>query len=288
LLVTIAELGVVPETEVRPRLQRPTSVLLACIPILSSLSACALCAVSGDWYCFSMILLGIVSNGVSCLVMGSGNLTFTHPKAAGGSPKADGIIKDDKKTVILLGDEGAVNSVTRGTFSLQFESGSTARNMTLCSLLLHLQAIAQLLLIPQGKLPGQIMFLTTFMVSWIYNSYLSSLDVEEIQRKTFMKMLGSPEIKQYKLPNRTSMAVFVLLVLRPRDAKKVLDDLLPNDTNTWKIWKQVVLNKLEKKTDLEFDASDYVGVEEGEKQLLETLFGDAKAAHKGYLGTGFV
>jgi len=104
-----------------------------------------------------------------------------------------------------------------------------------------------------------------------------------------MNMLGNPETRKYQLPNRTSMAVFVLLVLRPRDPKKALDNLLPNHTNTWKIWKRVVLDKVEERANLEFGASDYVGVEEGgERQLLQTLFGDATAAYKGYLGTGFV
>jgi len=117
--VTIAKFGDEPKYKMNPVLSQPT-IHLAAIPILSSLITCVVCGVYEDWYCFSMILLGIITSGLSCFVIGSAKLYFTHPKPAPGSPKGDGIMEGSGEMVILLGDEGAVSSVTRGEFSLVF------------------------------------------------------------------------------------------------------------------------------------------------------------------------
>jgi hypothetical protein len=282
-MVTIAELMTIPNTSLRPTLSRPNTYLLAAIPMISSLCACVVCGVYRDWYCFSMILLGIVVNGLACLVIGSADLTFTHPEPARGSPKGDGMMKGDREIVILLGEEGAVNSVTRGEFSLQFADKPDHKNVGRCSLLLIVQFLAQLLLIPQGTLFGQIMFLSTLAVSWGYNSYLSSADRVKIQRRILVeKVLGKIKMTKYKLGTRTTMAVFVLLVLRPPHPEKILNGLLPNDTKTWRIWKKAVLDKLEGKVELYFDESDYDGVDEQERSLLENLYDDAEAAYDGF------
>jgi hypothetical protein len=281
--LTIAELKTVPDYKLSPKLPRPATILLASIPILTSLCTCVLCGVYGDWYCFSMILLGIVTSGLSCLVIGSADLRFSHPEPANGSPRGDGLMKGDNEMVILLGEEGAVNSVTRGEFSLVFSDSPMHKNVGRCSLLLVLQFLAQLLLIPQGTLFGQIMFLASLAVSWAYNSYLSSFDRERIQRKMLKEVvLDNPKLTKYKLGTRTTMAVFVLLVLQPPNPAKFLNDLLPNDTKTWTIWKQAVLNRIEGNGELYFFPGDYEGVDEKERPLLETLYNDATAAYNGF------
>ena len=76
---------------------------------------------------------------MACFVIGSADFYSTHPKRAPGRP-----------IVILPRVERAVNSRTH--------------------------FVAQLLLIPQGSLFGHIMFLVSFAVSWVDNSYLSSTD----------------------------------------------------------------------------------------------------------------
>jgi hypothetical protein len=282
--VTIAKLGGEPEYKMNPVLPQPATIHLAIIPIFSSLVTCALCGVYEDWYCFSMILLGIITSGLSCLVIGSAKLYFTHPKPAPGSPKGDGIMTGGKEMVILLGVEGAVNSVTRGEFSLVFADSPDHGNVGLCSLLLVLQFVAQLLLIPQGSLFGQIMFVTSLAVSWAYNSYLSSSDREKIQRRILReKILPDMQLTKYRLGTRTTMVVFVLLVLRCSNPEKLLNNLLPNDTNTWNIWKRVVLEKVKGNKPLSFDEGDYEGVDAHERQLLENLYKDAEAAYNGFL-----
>jgi len=280
--VTIAKFGDEPEYKMNPVLPPPT-IYLAAIPILSSLITCVVCGVYEDWYCFAMILLGIITSGLSCFVIGSAKLYFTHPKPAPGSPKGDGIMEGSGEMVILLGDEGAVNSVTRGEFSLIFADRPNHRNVGRCSLLLILQFVAQLLLIPQGTLFGQIMFVASLGVSWMYNSYLASSDREQIQRRMLREKVLDMKLTKYKLGTRTTMVTFVLLVLRSSDPEKLLNKLLPNDTNTWNIWKRVVLEKLKGNKPLSFDEDDFEGVDASERVMLENLFGDAEAAYNGFL-----
>ncbi|EGO02237.1 hypothetical protein SERLA73DRAFT_133146, partial [Serpula lacrymans var. lacrymans S7.3] len=120
-----------------------------------SWGTCAVCAIFGDWWCFSMILLGIVANGLACFVIGSGTFTFVRPKSAVGAPPGDGLLVIDKGMVVLRGDEDAVNTITRGRFSLRYSNEPEYHSVGLCSMLLTVQFLAQLLLIPQGTLFGQ-------------------------------------------------------------------------------------------------------------------------------------
>ncbi|KIK21852.1 hypothetical protein PISMIDRAFT_62610, partial [Pisolithus microcarpus 441] len=126
--------------------------------IVVSVVACVMCGLVNDWYSFTMILLGIIVSGISCYVIGSGTFFFTHPEPAEGSPPGDGILSSDQEIVVLRGEEGAVNSITRGGFSLRFRSEPHYEDIGWCSVLLMIQFVAQLLLIPQGTLFGQLMF----------------------------------------------------------------------------------------------------------------------------------
>lgn len=65
VIVTIAKLGCEPAIEMNPQLPQPTTIHLVFIPMLTSLATCTLCGLYGDWYCFAMILLGIITSGLS-------------------------------------------------------------------------------------------------------------------------------------------------------------------------------------------------------------------------------
>ena len=163
--VTIATFRRYPEFNTVQALPRP-STILASIVIISSLAACILCGV----YARRLVLLlhGIISNGLSSLVIGSVTISFNHPKPTAGAPKGDEMMKHDKGVVILLGVEESVSLVSGVEFGLEFAGGAD-RNVGLCSLLMITQFLAQLLLIPQGSLFGQIMFVASLAVSWMYN-----------------------------------------------------------------------------------------------------------------------
>ncbi|KAJ8585758.1 hypothetical protein M405DRAFT_824370 [Rhizopogon salebrosus TDB-379] len=284
--VTIVDLHHVPAATLQPaQFTRSTSVF-AFIPIAVSIGTCVMCAFFQDWYSSSMILLGMLASGISSFVIGSGKLTFFHPIPAPGAPRGDGLLLTDNDVIVLLGEEGAVNSITRGKFSLNFSSEREYKNIGLCSLLLTTQFVAQLLLIPQGTLFGQVMFVTSLAVSWAYNSWLSSLDKEEIQRRMLLDVvLNKPSMTKYMLGTRTTMAIFVLLALNPSsDPGRVLDDMLPNDTRVWKKWKSIILSKLKNGEKMHFNIADWDDehVDAKESTLLKTLLGDAQAAYDGY------
>ncbi|KAG0702437.1 hypothetical protein DFH29DRAFT_502260 [Suillus ampliporus] len=278
---------------------------LAGIPISASLTACALCAYNHDWYCFAMILLGIMSNGVTCLVVGSASVVLKGVKPATGAPCGDGMLVDDRSShiVILKGAEKDVNGVTKGSFCLEYlprvwmkkrspndtlgscsstgqlESMSTSsdpenasqkegtkndegapelkeyREIGLCGILLGMQSLLQLLLIPQGTLFGQMMFLSSFIISWVYNLYLSSLDKEKVQQRLLFETLqvGDHDMSRFELGTRTTTAVFATLLLRPStrpgpasfDAVKLLKRFLPNETVVWNKWREHVGKHIE-------------------------------------------
>lgn len=304
--VTIVDLQTVPECTMRPPPLSTNASVIAAIPMLASIAACVLCGVFEDWYSFSMILLGIICSGISCFVIGSGELEFSHPKHAQGSPKGDGVLMDENEVVVLLGTEGAVNSVTRGKFSLKFDKWFHSlrpknkepkfRSIGFCSLLLIAQFLAQLLLIPQGELFGQIMFLGSLGVSWGYNLYLSSLDKEVIQRQILKDhVLRAPKMKRYTLGTRTTMAVFLALMYdkhrespitdtserRKERLMQYLSDIIPNETAAWSTWRNSVADRISLGQKLSFDETDWNGAG-GDVQLLEFLYGDANTAQEAF------
>ncbi|KAI0637289.1 hypothetical protein C8Q77DRAFT_1155133 [Trametes polyzona] len=308
--VTIANLRHEPLPEETPRQDRDLTSILASVPILTSVGACVGCAIIRDWYCFASILLGIFSSGLSCFVIGMGVLKFSHPPPANGAPDGDGVLESDGTNLIIMkGKEAAVNAVTRGQFTLDYASKPEYRNIGICSTLLTLQFVAQLLLIPQSTLHGQLFFLATLACSWAYNSYLSSLDRENIQRaivRDQVLRIKPGQLEKYELGTRTAMVTFALLLLAPADGdalRRVLNDLLPNNTDVWKLWKEEVLQNI----DVGFregapqgftftfsdPPSDLSWVQDRKKlDLLAILRGDARAASAMYaiyrLGRGRV
>ncbi|KAG8805076.1 hypothetical protein FRC18_006895, partial [Serendipita sp. 400] len=242
------------------RLDKPGKAWLAAAPILASAGTAATCAYFRDWYCFSMILLGMLSSGVACYAAGRGTLAFRQPKPSARSPPGNGVLYSGDKFVVLVGDEESVSAVTRGRFSLSYGEGSQHHRMGFSSLLLTIQFLLQLLLIPQGTLFGQLMFLVTFICSWVYNCYLSSIDKEEVQRSILMAKIlkiEGPGVRRYTFTKRTTAVVFLLLVLQARDKEAMLNELLPNNTKIWKTWKDQVLKQLGEKKEIENPANDW-------------------------------
>lgn len=223
--VTIVNLTHTPLFEKFLNSQDSHSHWLALMPISVSVATSIACGLARDWYILSMIVFGMLASGISCAVLGCGKLKFVHPKPADGCPAGDGILYSDTGIILLKGKEGAVNSITRGTFQLVFDKltlgklsisyGPTCVPIGICSLLLLIQFIVQLLLVPQGHVFGQTMFTVSLAASWGYNMWLSSIDKEMVQRNILNDdILEKPEVIKFTLGTRTSMTVFVLLASR--------------------------------------------------------------------------
>ncbi|KAI6042769.1 hypothetical protein EDC04DRAFT_2656640 [Pisolithus marmoratus] len=138
-----------------------------------------------------------------------------------------------------------------------------------------IQFIAQLLLIPQGTLFGQMMFVTPLAVSWGYNLWLDTL---------MKNVLREPRLTKYVLGSRTSMVVFVLLILPPEEPDKIMNSLLPNDTRTWRKWKDAVIDRIQAAEGFDSEQADWDddSFTEKDRRLLSTLFRDARDAYEGF------
>ena len=305
-------------------------IVYALIAIFSSVVTCLMCALVHDWFSFSMILIGIISNGWATTVIGKGRLAIdsvTMP--ARGAPPGHGILMGKHGVVVIKGKERDVNAITKGHFDLMTDSQQqdkgqekeqekekekepkkprdeekgTVRSyhaIGICSLVLLVQFLAQLLLVPQGTLFGQIMFLISLGVSWGYNSYLSSLEKEKIQIQILFRKLGDPKMLRFRTSTRTMMTVFVCLLLfhgvEPSSPKvdrtnrdRILKKCISNETPVWLRWREKVINQL-LNIDEGSQSSPYLAEDDADKEqftpeeggLLKQLLGDADAAFKGY------
>ncbi|KAG0702439.1 hypothetical protein DFH29DRAFT_1079523 [Suillus ampliporus] len=322
---------------------------VAIIPIAVSFTACALCGWTYDWFCFSMILLGVVSGGLSTLAIGSACLKLEGVKSAPTAPPGDGMLMDGDDIVILLGIEQNVATITRGKFILEYEPWVRKRSrrekrkrsvlgdgmelnrrsdaeaglqdspldpspmrddvpirdeyaaIGLCSFLLVIQLLGQLLLIPQGTFFGQIMFLSSFATSWAYSLYLSSIDKEHIQQELLLKVLDLDEqhMQTYSLGTRTTAAVFACLMLQPPgvgadkwgsvgfDPEGIIRNFIPNDTPVWSTWRKKVLDVMRERLRsrepchylLEVSEKEAEEFKKNEQDLLEKLLQDAHTAY---------
>lgn len=320
---------------------------VALFPIATSVATCILCAWGDDWYCFSLILLGILVNGISCFVIGSASIVLQSAASSKNAPPGDGMLMDGNHVIVVLGKEKNVLAITQGKFQLEYEpwvrarmrkrrnrgivgdgihnvhhwfgrkdaeSGSEIQSdedaeihneyaaIGLCSLLLVIQFLTQLLLIPQGKLFGQVMFLTSFAVSWAYNLFLSSMDKEYLQEERLVHALNLTEdhMKTYKLGTRTAAAVFACLTLQPDcehgewenrgfKPQEILRQFIPNETHVWAVWRDQVLEQMRSSKsslelfDLQACGNRIAAFNDADKNLLSDLLSDARTAYQQYL-----
>ncbi|KAG1836233.1 hypothetical protein F4604DRAFT_1602921 [Suillus subluteus] len=289
--------------------------LVAILPIAVSFTACALCGWTRDWFCFSMILLGMVSSSIFSVVIGSACLKLQGITSAATALTGDGMLMDGNNIVLLLGKEGDVATIMRGRFILKYDPWfqmldeepmpvtDEYATIGLCSLLLVIQFLVQLLLIPQGTLFSQLMFLSSFTALWVYNLYLSLINKEYIQEKMILEELGLEEncMLTCNLGSRPTAAVFACLMLQPPGVcveseledlgfkpERIICNFILNDTPVWITWSKKVLDVMRKRDSSSQDACHrLLKMSEEEKEdfgenkgrLLRELLEDAKIAY---------
>ena len=176
------------------------------------------------------------------------------------------------------GDVGKEDDAKREPDSAPEGGAPNSLLIGLSGILLVVQFFAQLLLIPQVGLFGQVMFLLTVAASWGYNVLISSIDREDMQvrilrsddildlpkkPKANAKATGGSSsveggepglgrgwesVRKFEFGTWTAMAIFACLALRSKAAtplplkssSKILDALIPNDTDVWARWKEMV------------------------------------------------
>lgn len=290
-----------------------THALSGLIPITISVATCVVCALVYDWYSFSMILLGMVSSGLATLVSGRGRLVMKKSVRNSVTDPPPGILLGEDSVVVIKGEEGGVNAITRARFELDTELDTKNRFRrglhqsysamgVVCLFLFTTQFILQLLLVPKGTLFGQIMFIISLIASWMYNYYLSSFDTEKIQAKLLFKTLGSPQMHRFCVGTRMTMAVLVCLLLfddvadfsvqEGQDRRLgILHACLPQVNATrgvWKKWMDKAVEQLMCPDDMSLsrliidDKGEDASLSETERALLFTLLGDARAAFEWY------
>ncbi|KAF9555276.1 hypothetical protein CPC08DRAFT_643069, partial [Agrocybe pediades] len=226
-----------------PPVHRSSFNPIGIVPILVSIGAAVICGVFGDWWSFSMIVTGILANGISCAVIGLGVLKVKGPTSSRHSPPGDGIFfasAGSRRVIVLKGSERIVSTLVAGQYFLHYK-GQSHHDIGFCSVALTIQFLVQLFLMPQGRLFGQIMFLATFAVSWLYNAYLASVDREGLQKHILVSaLLKDPTTWTIRVPRYTTLAVLAAMILQTADTRPILDAFIPSNTKVWSLVKGTV------------------------------------------------
>jgi hypothetical protein len=232
------------------------------VPTIATLAFAIAAGIARDRFCCAMIVLGALCNGVSCWIIGSGILELHCPEPSTGSPPGDGVLVAARDIIILEGSEHIVSHVIRGRFQLQYESAPKYMDIGFCSFLLTAQFIVQLFLVPQGVLFGQIMFLSTFVVSWGFNAYLASVDRDTLQTNVLLQALGKPKFTKFSFDKWYTAAAFTACYLH----SDILEELVPNKTPAWDICRRLTREAISR----DCDPTKLLQSEQG-KAALESL-----------------
>ncbi|KAI0653199.1 hypothetical protein C8Q70DRAFT_646423 [Cubamyces menziesii] len=291
--VTIVRLQREPQALDYPRVPHTHSKWLSAIPMLATLSTSVVCGFYRDWFIAFVVLFSALCHGLACLVMGNATFTYQHHIPHQTACFASGWLEAPKTFVVLRGTETAVAPITRGRFSLRFEHSKERYYITLCSVLLGLQFLSQLLFVPQGKLFGQTMFIASLVASWASHRLILARGKESIQRRILMAdVLGGPQLERYRFGTRTAAAVFTVFALREAigvDVEARLKALLPTDTPVWQLWHATVAHKIAQGQPLCFEKEEQWEWQEmhglstkDESALFTEILGDAETAYDAY------
>ena len=177
------------------------------------------------------------------LVLGQGELYLDLRKPPKESPPGDGFLWDSKKIILLQGTERIVSTILLSEFRLEYSKDPKYHKIGYCSILLFTQFLFQLFLVPQGKLVGQILFISTLAMSWICNGYLASFDYEELQTELLFRLIGrKPVFYKFAFAKWSAAVAFTMAYFDFKDTEPrgILDELVPNNTPSWNLWKDCI------------------------------------------------
>ncbi len=261
----------------------------------ASFAMCIVCGLARDWWCFASILTGIFAGGVIRvpLMETQARMEVTSPECGPNPPKGterkeEGLLLHERGVILLRQCKHAelrLVDLARGRFRLELSADDRkVFKYGLCALVI--QFLTQLVLIPQGTLFGQLMFVSSLGLSAVYNVYLA-MQQDDLQTDYLLDLCGLDEssFKQTTMRSKAGMAVFACLALRHQPLyapRKLLDELVTTNGAVWSSWKELVARKLENDEPMEFsqEGESVEGLDEAEKASLAELLKDAEDAYR--------
>ena len=159
--------------------------------------------------------------------------------------------------IVLKRPEMAITTITCGQFELQYGSGQHYHHFGISSCILTIQFLAQLLLVSRGTISGQIMFITSLSCSRLYNSYISTLNLERPVSCPLAKVSLAPQLPFRDILFRHTDLSKPLLsarsCLRVKKRERSVDQTLlkntiakffPNNSASCCKWKDIVLQEI--------------------------------------------
>lgn len=244
-----------------------------------------------DYFCCIALGTGILCNGLAALVYGSATLKVIMPSVGSDAVPGDGILVRGNDIIILQGPESKIATITRGRYELKYPDEAPYHRIGLVSMLLTFQAFSQIILLPVATLKGQIIFLATFALSWLYNAYLASVDRDKLQYSALRRVLGLGKASSFernafqKWASVVAASTFTLKPIRP-DAW--IAKMIPNSTPVWDMWRECVLHAIEleaneKTPTFDLPKHGLQGWSELDKIQLKTQLDSAKIGYEWYL-----
>ncbi|CAO3690990.1 unnamed protein product [Umbelopsis ramanniana] len=170
-----------------------------------------------------------------------------HKVSSNDTPPGHGIFAHDTENtfIAVFGTEDSVNDIAKTKLQVSRtnskpEGTNNADNTYLelwtgmACMSMQLLFLAQILITPQGKLAGQIIFLLSLLVGWIANACYSYIDVTEAQRQVVQNTTKADHVLTLQ-GDRTQVLLLLAFLagLHGDDFKEIYTNLLAKSAD-WK------------------------------------------------------
>lgn len=201
-----------------------------------------------EWWIFSIILVSIACNFFFVTSLQSCKIErVKHKVSSNDTPPGHGIFAHDTENtfIAVFGTEDSVNDIAKTKLQVSRtnskpEGTNNADNTYLelwtgmACMSMQLLFLAQILITPQGKLAGQIIFLLSLLVGWIANACYSYIDVTEAQRQVVQNTTKADHVLTLQ-GDRTQVLLLLAFLVRLHgdDFKEIYTNLLAKSAD-WK------------------------------------------------------
>jgi hypothetical protein len=208
-----------------------------------------------EWWIFSIILASILCNFSFVTSLQSCKIErVKHKVSSDDTPPGHGIFAHDTENtfIAVFGTEDSVNDIAKTKLQVSRTNTNSKRHNTkpedtdnadniflelwtgMACMSMQLLFLAQILIAPQGKLAGQIIFLLSLLVGWVANACYSYIDVTEAQRQVVQNTTNANHVLTLRGDRTQVLLLLAFLVgLHGDDFKEIYSDLLAKSAD-WK------------------------------------------------------